>query len=190
MVTASAEDGSCSRGHRAVCSAAMQTALRCLEGRWKMMILAHLFREPVMRFSELQRAIPGVSQKMLIQQLRELERHEILRREVHPEVPPKVEYSLTDIGKALGPVFRALLDWPPFAPRLRDPWTLPVKRVNIGCSAACLPAALSAGIVGDYPKTSTALRPARLSALSPAGIMPHFAAARPGGRSGDTHVPR
>ena len=63
MVTASAEDGSCSRGHRAVCSAAMQTALRCLEGRWKMMILAHLFTEPVMRFSELQRAIPGVSQK-------------------------------------------------------------------------------------------------------------------------------
>jgi len=111
MVTASAEDGSCSRGHRAVCSAAMQAALRCLEGRWKMMILAHLFREPVMRFSELQRAIPGVSQKMLIQQLRELERHDILRREVHPEVPPKVEYSLTDIGKALGPVFRALLDW-------------------------------------------------------------------------------
>jgi DNA-binding HxlR family transcriptional regulator len=89
----------------------MQTALRCLEGRWKMMILAHLFTEPIMRFSELQRAIPGVSQKMLIQQLRELERHEILRREVHPEVPPKVEYSLTDIGKALGPVFRALLDW-------------------------------------------------------------------------------
>ena len=58
MVTASAKDGSCSRGHRAVCAAAMQTALRCLEGRWKMMILAHLFREPVMRFSELQRAIP------------------------------------------------------------------------------------------------------------------------------------
>ena len=76
-----------------------------------MMILAHLFAAPVLRFSELQRAIPGVSQKMLIQQLRELERHDILRREVHPEVPPKVEYSLTDIGKALGPVFAALLDW-------------------------------------------------------------------------------
>src|SRR5580692_9903461 len=101
MVTASAEDGSCSRGHRAVCSAAMQTALRCLEGRWKMMILAHLFREPVMRFSELQRAIPGVSQKMLIQQLRELERHEILRREVHPEVPPRSNTASPTLGRHL-----------------------------------------------------------------------------------------
>jgi DNA-binding HxlR family transcriptional regulator len=114
MVTAFAERGRRSRGHRAVCAADMQTTLRCLEGRWKMMILAHLFTEPVMRFSELQRAIPRVSQKMLIQQLRELERHDILRREVHPEVPPMVEYSLTDLGKALGPVFLALLDWAAF----------------------------------------------------------------------------
>src|ERR1700730_11974367 len=111
MVTASAEDGSCSRGHRAVCSAAMQAALRCLEGRWKMMILAHLFTEPVMRFSELQRAIPDVSQKMLVQQLRDLERDDILRRKIHSEVPAKVEYSLTDLGKTLGPVFVVLLDW-------------------------------------------------------------------------------
>jgi DNA-binding HxlR family transcriptional regulator len=109
MVTTS--DEGCSRGHRALCAADMQTALRCLEGRWKMMILAHLFTEPVMRFSELQRAIPDVSQKMLVQQLRDLERDDILRRKIHPEVPAKVEYSLTDIGKALGPVFVALLDW-------------------------------------------------------------------------------
>jgi hypothetical protein len=66
--------------------------------------------------------------------------------------------------------------------------------VNIGCSAACLPAALSAGIVGDYPKTSTALRPARLSALSPAGIMPQnpwdmHVPGPPAGRPGGEAIP-
>src|SRR5882672_1623175 len=101
----------CSRHSRDLCAANMQEALRCLEGRWKMMILAHLFSEPVMRFSDLQRAIPAVSQKMLIQQLRDLERHSIVSRNVYPQVPPKVEYSLTDLGKALRPVFLALLGW-------------------------------------------------------------------------------
>jgi DNA-binding HxlR family transcriptional regulator len=89
----------------------MQDALRCLEGRWKMMILSQLFSDPVLRFSDLKRAIPAVSQKMLIQQLRDLEAHGILSRTVHPQVPPKVEYRLTDLGQALAPVFLALLDW-------------------------------------------------------------------------------
>lgn len=75
------------------------------------MILAHLFGEETMRFSDLQRAIPEVSQKMLIQQLRGLESDGVISRTVHPEVPPKVEYRLTEIGKHLGPVFMALLDW-------------------------------------------------------------------------------
>jgi DNA-binding HxlR family transcriptional regulator len=89
----------------------MQDAVGVLEGRWKMMILAHLFGEEVMRFSDLQRAIPGVSQKMLIQQLRALETDGIISRTVHPQVPPKVEYRLTELGRGLGPVFLALLDW-------------------------------------------------------------------------------
>ncbi|MFT8405037.1 MAG: helix-turn-helix domain-containing protein [Gluconobacter potus] len=76
-----------------------------------MMILAWLFEGPVMRFSDLQRAIPDISQKMLIQQLRALEQEKVIFRTVHAQVPPKVEYGLTDIGKALGPVFTALLDW-------------------------------------------------------------------------------
>lgn len=101
----------CGRSHRALCASSMQEALRCLEGRWKMMILAHLFTEPVMRFSDLQRAIPDVSQKMLIQQLRDLEGDVIVARTVYPQVPPKVEYRLTELGMALGPVFKALLDW-------------------------------------------------------------------------------
>jgi DNA-binding HxlR family transcriptional regulator len=67
----------CDTRHRDICAVEMQDALRCLEGRWKMMILSHLFAGPVLRFSDLQRAIPGVSQKMLIQQLRDLEQHSI-----------------------------------------------------------------------------------------------------------------
>jgi DNA-binding HxlR family transcriptional regulator len=70
-----------------------------------------LFETPILRFSELERAIPGVSQKMLIQQLRELERDGIVARTVHPQVPPKVEYGLTDLGRALCPALQALLDW-------------------------------------------------------------------------------
>ena len=82
-----------------------------LEGRWKLVIIFHLFVQPVLRFSELERAIPAVSQKMLIQQLRELERDGIVRRTVHPQVPPKVEYALTKFGRALCPALDALLKW-------------------------------------------------------------------------------
>jgi DNA-binding HxlR family transcriptional regulator len=74
-------------------------ALKLLEGRWKMVIIHNLFQHGVLRFSELERAIPGVSQKMLIQQLRELERVGIVYRTVFPQIPPKVEYGLTAIGR-------------------------------------------------------------------------------------------
>lgn len=86
-------------------------ALRMLEGRWKMIIVFHLFDRGTLRFSELERAIPGVSQKMLIQQLRDLERDGIVRRTVHPQVPPKVEYDLTQWGQAMCPALDALLEW-------------------------------------------------------------------------------
>lgn len=76
-----------------------------------MVILSQLFAQPMMRFSELERAIPGASQKMLIQQLRELERDQIVARTVHPQVPPKVEYHLTELGRALCPALQAMLDW-------------------------------------------------------------------------------
>jgi DNA-binding HxlR family transcriptional regulator len=94
------------------CSARdVEEAIKTIEGRWKMVILSQLFAQPVMRFSELERAIPGVSQKMLIQQLRELERDQIVARTVHPQVPPKVEYHLTELGRALCPALKLLLDW-------------------------------------------------------------------------------
>jgi len=92
-------------------SAGAESALRLLEGRWKLVILFHLFGGKVLRFSELERAIPAVSQKMLIQQLRQLETDGIVRRIVHHEVPPRVEYGLTEWGQALCPALDALLLW-------------------------------------------------------------------------------
>ena len=88
-----------------------EAALRLIEGRWKLVIIFHLFGSGVLRFSELERAIPAVSQKMLIQQLREMERDGIVERIVYPQVPPKVEYSLTEWGKKMCPALDALLEW-------------------------------------------------------------------------------
>jgi DNA-binding HxlR family transcriptional regulator len=94
----------------------IQNALRILEGRWKLVILFQLFGGKVLRFSELERAIPGISQKMLIQQLRQLEKDGVVIRTVHHEVPPRVEYRLTDWGQALCPALDALLIWAEAAP--------------------------------------------------------------------------
>jgi DNA-binding HxlR family transcriptional regulator len=90
---------------------AVERALRVLEGRWKLLILFHLFGGKILRFSELERSIPGVSQKMLSQQLRQMEKDGIVRRVVHHQVPPNVQYSLTTWGQALCPVLDGLLTW-------------------------------------------------------------------------------
>ena len=89
----------------------VEQAFKVLEGRWKLLILFHLFGGKILRFSELERAIPAISQKMLIQQLRQMESDGMVRRIVHPQVPPKVEYTLTDWGQALCPALDALLKW-------------------------------------------------------------------------------
>ncbi len=89
----------------------VETALRMIDGRWKLVILFHLFGGQVLRFSELERAIPQISQKMLIQQLRQMEVDGMVKRTIYPEVPPKVEYSLTEWGQALCPALDALLTW-------------------------------------------------------------------------------
>ena len=89
----------------------VEAALRLLEGRWKLVILFHLFGGKVMRFSDLERAIPNVTQKMLGQQLRQMEADGIVVRKVYPQVPPKVEYSLTSWGQALCPALDAILKW-------------------------------------------------------------------------------
>ena len=89
----------------------VEGALKILEGRWKLTILFHLFGGKLMRFSDLERAIPAISQKMLIQQLRQMERDGIIQRTVYPQVPPKVEYRLTKWGQGLCPALDRLLKW-------------------------------------------------------------------------------
>jgi DNA-binding HxlR family transcriptional regulator len=87
-----------------------EITLAVIGGRWKVIILYQLF-QGVKRFSELQRAIKGVTQKMLTQQLRELERDGIVGRTVYPQVPPKVEYRLTPLGETLAPVVEEMCKW-------------------------------------------------------------------------------
>ena len=79
-------------------------------GKWKVIIIHHLLGG-TRRFSELRRLIPQVTQRMLTSQLRELERDGAVHREVYPQVPPKVEYSLTRLGNSLEPVLQLMHDW-------------------------------------------------------------------------------
>src|ERR1700756_3263906 len=92
-------------------AADVEAALRLLEGRWKLVILFHLFGGNVLRYSDLEKAIPGITQKMLGQQLRRLEADGIVVRTVYPQVPPKVEYRLTEWGQSLCPALDAILKW-------------------------------------------------------------------------------
>lgn len=87
-----------------------EITLDVIGGRWKVLILYELF-QGVRRFSELTRALTGITQKMLTQQLREMERDGIVQRTVYPQVPPKVEYRLTPLGETLKPVVGAMCKW-------------------------------------------------------------------------------
>lgn len=88
----------------------VETTLTVIGGRWKVMILHFLF-DGVMRFGELHRGLVGVSHRTLAQQLRELEAKGIVRRKMYPQVPPKVEYSLTPLGESLKPILDAMHEW-------------------------------------------------------------------------------
>lgn len=88
----------------------VQTTLKILGGKWKILILWHL-KDKARRFSELKRLIPEISEKVLTQQLRELESDGIVNRKVYSDVPPKVEYSFTDYGRSLKPTLQALCEW-------------------------------------------------------------------------------
>lgn len=88
----------------------VETTLEMIGGKYKALILWHL-SEGKLRFSELKKAISGATPKMLTQQLRELESNKLIHREVYPVIPPKVEYSLTDVGRSLMPVLMAMRDW-------------------------------------------------------------------------------
>lgn len=86
-------------------------ALSIIGGKWKIPIIYHLLQKEVLRLSEFERLLPDINQRMLVRQLRELERDLVIERVVYQEMPPKVEYKLTDIGKRLDKVVYAICDW-------------------------------------------------------------------------------
>jgi DNA-binding HxlR family transcriptional regulator len=88
----------------------VQTTLGVLGGKWKILILWNIRDQP-QRLSELKRLIPAISEKVLIQQLRDLEKDGIVYRHDYAEMPPKVDYSFTEYGKSLKPVLRMLCHW-------------------------------------------------------------------------------
>ncbi|WP_339226198.1 winged helix-turn-helix transcriptional regulator [Oceanobacillus sp. FSL K6-2867] len=88
-----------------------ELTLAIIGGKWKMLIMWHLGKEGTKRFGELKALIPGITQRMLVSQLRELEEDLIIHREVYPVVPPKVEYSLTRKGESLMPILESMYDW-------------------------------------------------------------------------------
>ncbi|MBP1969108.1 DNA-binding HxlR family transcriptional regulator [Virgibacillus natechei] len=89
----------------------VEDALGILVGKWKPIILLYLLQEGTKRFSELKRSMPGITQKMLTKQLRELEDEDIIERVVYPQVPPKVEYSISEYGRSLEPILEAMHEW-------------------------------------------------------------------------------
>ncbi|MCC3374933.1 helix-turn-helix domain-containing protein [Cohnella sp. REN36] len=88
----------------------IETVIRVLGGKWKPTILWHLL-DATRRFSELEKLIPDITQKMLAQHLRELEADGVVTRTVYPTVPPKVEYSLSEYGMTIVPVMEAMCSW-------------------------------------------------------------------------------
>ena len=88
----------------------VESTLELIGGKYKALILWHL-SEKTLRFSQLRKEISGATAKMLTQQLRELEAQDLIHREVFPIIPPKVEYSLTELGKSLMPILTAMRDW-------------------------------------------------------------------------------
>lgn len=89
---------------------AVEATLQLIDGKWKGVILYHLL-DGTLRFNEIRRKLASVTQRMLTNQLRELEADGLVSRKVYPEVPPRVEYSLTERGRSLSPVIRELKRW-------------------------------------------------------------------------------
>ena len=88
-----------------------QLAMMVIGGKWKPKVLFYLGQNDTVRFGVLRRAVFGISEKMLIQSLKELERDGLVNRKVYRQVPPKVEYSLTEIGQSFVPVLNAMFNW-------------------------------------------------------------------------------
>jgi DNA-binding HxlR family transcriptional regulator len=100
------------RHNRLDCSpgCSVEAAISLIDGKWKCVILFQLLRG-TLRFNEIRRRVPGVTQRMLTNQLRELEADGLILRQVYAQVPPKVEYSLSPVGRSMEPVLVALKEW-------------------------------------------------------------------------------
>lgn len=105
-----------------------ELTMEIIGGKWKGLILWHLHNKKVLRNGEMLRLMPSITQKMLTQQLREMEEHALVRRVIYEQVPPKVEYSLTAQGEALRPVLEMMIEWGAAYAREHD--------IAIGCSSA------------------------------------------------------
>ncbi len=92
-------------------SCEIRDAFLIIGGKWKSMILYVLASEGVVRFNRLKNLVTGISQKMLTQQLRELERDGLISRNIFPEIPPRVEYSMTQLGMSLGSIYQMVHKW-------------------------------------------------------------------------------
>lgn len=88
-----------------------ELTLDIIGGKWKPLILFYIGMEEVIRYGELKKCIPNINERMLTRQLRDLEKDDLVNREVYREVPPKVEYSLTKLGKSIMPILKELKDW-------------------------------------------------------------------------------
>lgn len=97
------------KGKEYTCS--FEITIDLIGGKWKPLIIWHLGTKGTKRFNELKRLMPKITQKMLTQQLRELESDNLVQRKVYTQVPPKVEYSLTDLGKSLMPILSKMCNW-------------------------------------------------------------------------------
>lgn len=111
------------------CRIGIEESLQIMMGKWKPIILLLLQLEGTQRFSDLKRRIPGITQKMLTAQLRELEEEDLIQRTVYPEVPPRVEYSITEHGRTLERILQQLNEW-----GIRHKQYLSEKRGKTGAS--------------------------------------------------------
>lgn len=93
------------------CRNGVEASLEIIVGKWKPIILLHLLHGGTKRFGELKRLLPNITQKMLTTQLRELEEQDIIERKVYPEVPPRVEYSITEYGRGLYDILQQMHEW-------------------------------------------------------------------------------
>ena len=89
----------------------MASVQAVLGGKWKILILWYVAFYKVQRFGQLMRRLDGITQSSLTKQLRELERDGFLHREIYPEIPPRVEYTLTDMGQSFAPILHSMLAW-------------------------------------------------------------------------------